>query len=214
MSTTALLCAIDAPAATPLAAALDAAGAVTRCATNAADTVAAIRETLPDVIAVALLGPDAGTARPLVAWLAHDWMAAADTPIFDLLALLNGLRDAIGERAATIVLVGPEIGQTGAVGHVALSAMVEGQRGLMKTLARQWGPALRFAWAGVWPPLLLPDIDVAALPEQPELGPYVPPAGGRPGWSEVAETVLALARLARASTGQSVLVDGGEWMLP
>jgi NAD(P)-dependent dehydrogenase (short-subunit alcohol dehydrogenase family) len=207
-----LLCAIG--VAEALAPALDAAGATIRVATSAQDAVDAVRAEAPEVIAIALANPAGATHRAVRDWGLADWMAAADQPILDLLRLLQALRSEIGGRETVIVLIGPDLGQTGAAGLVALSAATEGQRGLMKTLARQWGPAIRFVWAGVWPPLLFPEIDPAILPQQPELGPYTPPLRERPGWDQVATTVLALAALGRAATGQSVIVDGGEWMLP
>jgi hypothetical protein len=211
---TLLLCAIGVPAAQALAPALEAAGVSVRLATSAEEAVAGATAIAPDAIVIALADAAGAARRPIGDWSLADWMAAADDPIFDLLVLLQKLRPAITGRATPIVLVGPDLGQTGAAGHIALASAAEGQRGLMKTLARQWGPAIRFAWAGVWPPLMFPEIDPAGLPEQPELGAYTPPLGGRPDWNGVASAVLGLAQLGRAATGQSVIVDGGEWMLP
>jgi hypothetical protein len=161
------------------------------------------------------VGPaDRGSARPLVQWTHEEWMAAADQPQFDLLSALQAIKTALGERQATVVLIGPSIAHTGAANHAALATASEGQRGLMKSVARQWGLQVRFAWLSVWTPLLFPDIGEAELPEQPELGPYTPTLGGRPGWAEVAAAVHGAVATCAAVTGQTTIVDGGEWMLP
>ncbi len=209
-----LLCVFGTPEALRLGSSLDARGVPANVVTSMQDAVSAVATDPPETIVIVLANASGAPARPLHEWTMEAWMATADDPIFDLLYLLQALHGALGEREAVIVLVGPDLGQTGAAGYVALSAAAEGQRGLMKTLARQWGPAIRFAWAGIWPPLLFPEIRGEALPEQPELGAYTPPLGERPGWDAVAKTVMALAELGGATTGQSVMVDGGEWMLP
>jgi NAD(P)-dependent dehydrogenase (short-subunit alcohol dehydrogenase family) len=209
-----LLCAIGVPEAELLAPALEAAGVSVRLITSIDAATDAAAGTPPDAIVIALGNASGAVCRPIGEWSLAEWMAAADAPIFDLLDLLQKLKLATGTQVMPIVLIGPDLGQTGAAGHVALAAAAEGQRGLMKSLARQWGPGIRFAWAGVWPALLFPQIDPASLPEQPELGAYTPPLGGRPDWEKVATAVLALVALGGAATGQSVIVDGGEWMLP
>lgn len=207
-----LFCAIGKSDAPSLAPVLEGAGAPVRLATTVEACVKAARENPPGAIVITVSGK--GDRRLIADSSLADWMAEADDPMFDLLALLQALKPAISGRTISIVLLGPDLGQTGASGHTALAAAAEGQRGLMKTLARQWGPDIRFAWAGVWPPLLFPGIEAAGLPEQPELGDFNPPLGCRPGWDEVARAVLALAALGQAATGQSIIVDGGEWMLP
>ena len=206
-----LLCAIGVPEARSLAPALEEAGVPVRLATSVEALVQAAHQNPPCTIVITVSGK--GDRRLIADSSLADWMAAADDPMFDLLALLQALKPAISGRTISIVLMGPDLGQTGASGYTALAAAAEGQRGLMKTLARQWGPDIRFAWAGVWPPLLFPGIVAAGLPEQPELGDFTPPLGCRPGWNEVAAAVLALAALGQAATGQSIIVDGGEWML-
>ena len=207
-----LLCAIGVPQASSLAPELEARAATVRLVTSVEDAVGAVRACSPDAIVLCVSGGAQG--RLIKDWSLEEWMRAADDPIFDLLVVLQQLKSAMAGRTIPILLIGPDLGQTGAGGHTAQAAAAEGQRGLMKTLARQWGPEIRFAWAGVWPPLLCPEMDVAQLPEQPELGTFTPPLGPRPGWREVAAAVLGLITLSEATTGQSVIVDGGEWMLP
>lgn len=166
-----------------------------------------------DAAVVAVAPADRGPARPLLDWSAQDWRRCADETQLSLLTVLQGLRDAFAGRRCAVVLVGGSLGMTGAASHVALATATEGQRGLMKSLARQWAPDIRFAWLSVWTPLLFPDIAAADLPEQCELGDYAPPLG-RPGWREVAEAAVMLCRDGLGNTtGQTMIVDGGEWML-
>ncbi|WP_295563310.1 SDR family oxidoreductase [uncultured Sphingomonas sp.] len=164
---------------------------------------------------VAYLPDDRGPARPLLEWAPDEWLRCADEPQFQLLEILQGLRDALAGRPCSVVLLGASIGMTGAAGHVALSTATEGQRGLMKTLARQWGDSWRLNWVSVTTPLMCPDIDYVDIPEQCELGDYTPSLGRRPGWADVAQIALMLGtKNAAGITGQTLIVDGGEWMLP
>lgn len=166
-----------------------------------------------DRAVVAVAPADRGSARPLLEWSTADWRRCSDETQWHCLQVLQGLYDALAGRPCTVVLLGASIGVTGAARHAALATATEGQRGLMKSLARQWAPQVRFAWLSVWTPLLFPDVDEADLPEQVELGDYMPPLG-RPGWDEVAGGALALgARELAGLTGQTTIMDGGEWML-
>lgn len=191
---------------------------VTRCETvSRASLHAAFSDTLGQArVAIVAFAPvDRGPARPLLEWTPDDWRRCADEPQLRLLEILQGLRDALAGRPCSVVLLGASIGMTGAANHVALATATEGQRGLMKALARQWGDSWRLNWVTVTAPLMFPDIGYDDIPEQCELGDYTPPLGRRPDWADVARTALMLAgQDAGGVTGQTVIVDGGEWMLP
>lgn len=182
-------------------------------ATSPAALADQVRDVRADAVIISVGPAGAGHARPLAQWSHDEWMAAADDPQFDMLTALTTVRAALEGRPAAIILIGPSIAQTGAAGHVALATASEGQRGLMKSVARQWGPQISLGWISVWPPLLYPGIVEADLPEQCELGPFTPPLGQRPGWQEVARAVRGAVLSCGAVTGQTIMVDGGEWML-
>ncbi len=167
-----------------------------------------------NVVVVCIAAPQADQLRAVADMEFSDWMASADEPQFRLLAALQNLRSALNGRSCKVIILGPTIGLTGASGYAGLATASEGQRGLMKSLARQWAPQICFAWVSVWAPLLFPAIDEDALPEQCELGEYLPPLGERPKWSSVAKSILGFVGAIDAVTGQTIIVDGGEWMLP
>lgn len=186
-------------------------------AVSRANLRTAFAEALDDarVAIVAFAPADRGAARPLLDWTPDDWQRCADEPQLRLLEVLQGLRDALAGRSCSVVLLGASIGMTGAANHAALATATEGQRGLMKALARQWGDSWRLNWVSVTAPLMFPDIGYGDIPEQCELGEYTPPLGRRSDWADVARTALMLAgQDAGGVTGQTVMVDGGEWMLP
>lgn len=214
MSDAIMICAPGVPALAGLAAALEALGEPVQYHTDLPPAASAIRAEAPRTIVAALAPAGAGQARRITDYALDAFMAASDDAIFDMLAMLRDLKAALDGKPCTLVLVGPSVGLTGAPGQTALATMAEGQRGLMKTIARQWGPQIRFAWVSVWPPLLFDGVDPATLPQQPELGEYTPPLGGRPGWDDIAHAVLGAAEMGKGTTGQTIMADGGEWMLP
>jgi len=209
-----LVCAPGTPSLGGLSDALAGLGAAVRFTADGEAAAAAIALEKPRAIALAQTAPGGTIRRRLVEQSLDEWMAHSDDSCIALFETLLAIRKALDGSRCSIVLIGAGVGQTGAPGHVALATAAEGQRGLMKSIARQWGPDIRFAWASVWTPLLHPDVAEEVLPEQPELGAYRPPLGARPGWNDVARAVLALADLAEVTTGQTIMIDGGEWMFP
>jgi NAD(P)-dependent dehydrogenase (short-subunit alcohol dehydrogenase family) len=98
---------------------------------------------------------------------------------------------------------------------VALTTLLEGQRGLMKSVARQWGAeGVSLNWIAVAPRALSARFDDAPLAAKPD---EVSVALGRPLdlRAEVAPVIGFLASPAgRAITGATLTLDGGEWMVP
>jgi NAD(P)-dependent dehydrogenase (short-subunit alcohol dehydrogenase family) len=109
----------------------------------------------------------------------------------------------------------PSLSLTGCAGLVALTTALEGQRGLMKSVARQWGSTgVTLNWVAVTPASLSPVFARAPLAMKADA---VPVALGRALdlASEVVPVISFLASAAgRKMTGATLCLDGGEWMLP
>ena len=123
-------------------------------------------------------------------------------------------RSADGRTGGRIVVTVPTLAMEGSAGLVAYAAATEGQRLLVKSAARQWGPqgitvnclAVAPALAGVAP--------VGVGPADHGLA---PPALGRVGDPELdvgPALVFLLGDGGSFVTGATVCVDGGLWMAP
>src|SRR5690606_8008399 len=101
---------------------------------------ALLGETVPALVVLSLLGEASTAIRPVAETDLDTWRAAAIDPIRVAMRLLTVL----GERmkpagAGAVVFLAPSLSLVGGTGLVGLSTMLEGQRGLMKSVARQWG---------------------------------------------------------------------------
>ena len=98
---------------------------------------------------------------------------------------------------------------------VALSTAAEGQRGLVKSTARRWGQwGITVNWIAAAPRGLAPVFATLPLPVKPDT---VMVALGRPLdlATEIVPVIEFLGSLAgRVLTGATVMLDGGEWMVP
>lgn len=209
-----LLFSLGVPSLTGLRDALTRQGATIRYGDKIGAIGSALAQNDCDQLILGVAPVGAGKQTSLADMTLADWMAIADEGQWSLLAALQQVHAALGGRSCSILILGPSIAQTGAAGHVAFATATEGQRGLMKALARQWGPRIRLNWLSIWAPLYFPEINADHLPQQPELGEYTPPLGDRPGWDRIANAVVAMTALSAGATGQSIIADGGEWMLP
>jgi 3-oxoacyl-[acyl-carrier protein] reductase len=163
------------------------------------------------------------SAMPLVALEAADivalsdvrWRASCGAAMKSVLHALQASHTHLSARGGSIVVFGPSLSLAGAPQLVPLSTAIEGQRGLVKSTARQWGKlGLTVNWIAAAPRGLSPLFDALPLPVKPD---PVPVALGRP-LDLVSEIVPVLEFLGSAAgrgmTGATLVLDGGEWMLP
>jgi NAD(P)-dependent dehydrogenase (short-subunit alcohol dehydrogenase family) len=163
------------------------------------------------------------SAMPAVALEAADfdamsderWMASCAAAMKSMLYCLQAAFTQMSERGGSMVVVGPALALAGAPGLVPLSAALEGQRGLVKSAARQWGKrGLTVNWIAAAPASLSSRFESATLPRKPD---PVTVAFGRALdlQAEVAPVIEFLgSESGRAMTGATLVLDGGEWMVP
>lgn len=144
-----------------------------------------------------------------------EWHAACRDAIKALLYVLQATFTQLGGRGGSVAALGPALSLAGAEQLVALSTALEGQRGLVKSAARQWGRCgLTVNWVAVAPRALSPLFDNLPLPVKPDA---VQVALGRgPALQEGVAGVLDFlgSPAGHALTGTTLMADGGEWMLP
>jgi len=163
------------------------------------------------------------SALPLVALQAQDigtlddsqWQAACGAAMKSVLYALQASFTQFAQGGGSVVVIGPSLSLAGAGGMVALSTAVEGQRGLVKSTARQWGQhGITVNWVAAAPRSLSPIFGTLPLPVKPDA---VMVALGRPLdlVTEIAPVIEFLGSPAgRVMTGATVMLDGGEWMVP
>ena len=179
--------------------------------------VAALAEAVgaPDLVVVSLLPRAAMRIAPLSALSEDEWRLGACDGLRTLVYLLRALSPRIKGRGVAVVLVGPSLSLVGCPEMVALTTLLEGQRGMVKSIARQWGGSgVTLNWVAVAPRALSPLFDAAPLAAKPDA---VSVALGRPldPRREIAPIIGFLGSGAgRAITGACLTLDGGEWMVP
>lgn len=145
----------------------------------------------------------------------EDWRAGCGAAMKSVLYALQAAFTQMAGRGGSVVVVGPSLSLAGAGQLVALSTAVEGQRGLVKSTARQWGQrGITVNWIAAAPRALSPLFDKLPLPVKPDA---VMVALGRPLAlaAEIAPFIEFLGSPAgRVMTGATLLLDGGEWMVP
>jgi NAD(P)-dependent dehydrogenase (short-subunit alcohol dehydrogenase family) len=154
-------------------------------------------------------------AQDVMALSDDDWRASCGAAMKSVLFGLQASHSQMAQRGGSVVAVGPTLSLAGAPQLVPLSTAVEGQRGLVKSTARQWGKlGLTVNWVAAAPRALSSLFDTLTLPVKPD---RVPVAFGRPLdlGSEIVPVIEFLGSAAgRAMTGATLVLDGGEWMLP
>jgi len=192
-----------------------------RLAGSADDVEAALLDALgadgaPALVVLSLLTEASTALAPLAEVDLPAWRAGAVDPIRLAMRVLT----ALGKRMkpagrGAILFLAPSLSLVGGAGMVALSTALEGQRGLMKAVARQWGGSgVTVNWAAAAPRALSSRFDDADLAAK---GDPVPIALGRrpDARTEIAALAAWLAGPAgRGVTGATLMVDGGEWMVP
>jgi len=163
------------------------------------------------------------SAIPLMALAAQDivetpdahWSASCTVAMKSVLYGLQASHTQMSARGGSVVVIGPSLSLAGAPRLVPLCAALEGQRGLVKSTARQWGRSgITVNWIAAAPRGLSSLFDTLALPVKPD---PVPIAFGRPPdlGLEIVPVIEFLGDGAgRAMTGATLVLDGGEWMVP
>ena len=177
--------------------------------------MAGLGERVPALVVLSLLTPEATAITPLEETNLETWKQAASDPIRIAMRVLT----ALGRRMkpagrGAVVFVAPSLSLVGGSGLVGLSTALEGQRGLMKSTARQWGASgVTVNWLAAAPRALSDHFEAAELASK---GDAVPVAlGRRPVADEIAGMAAWLAGSAgRSVTGATLMIDGGEWMVP
>ena len=150
------------------------------------------------------------------------WAASCEAPMVEAI----GVARSVGELTATsankqdgnaprLVWILPTTALGGAAGYVGVGAAGEAIRALAKGVAKQWGHRCTTTVLAVSPTTLF---DGAGPDDEGSLS---PPALGRPEDTaiHVATEIASLVDLLadprnRATTGATVVADGGIWMAP
>ena len=196
---------------------------ITRIATSFASRAELEKAFAAAVEAVGVPGLVVVSAMPLAALAAADivtlsddrWRASCGAAMKSVLYALQASHTHLSARGGSVVVIGPSLSLAGAPQLVPLSTAIEGQRGLVKSTARQWGRlGLTVNWIAAAPRGLSSLFDALPLPVKPD---PVPVALGRPLdlASEIVPVLEFLGSAAgRAMTGATLVLDGGEWMVP
>jgi NAD(P)-dependent dehydrogenase (short-subunit alcohol dehydrogenase family) len=189
-----------------------------RDAVAAAFTAAADQLGTPQLVLQSILPPSLLTPTAIDNLAPQEWAVAVHGAAQ---ATFYCLQEAHAHMAraggGTIVCLGPSFSLVGAAGLVAASTVLEAQRTLVKSAARQWGRhGIRVHWISLGVGENYPALQEVSLPAAPELGPPPPALGRVPELSQdVASIAQFLASPAgRALTGASLVADGGVWMVP
>lgn len=186
--------------------------------TDVAEAVARAVEQLgvPDLVVLSAL-PVAATRLASIASLrSEEWQSGACDSIRVVLHLLQALSAHMKKmHRGAIVMLAPSLSLVGCRDLVALSTALEGQRGLMKSVARQWGSTgVTLNWIAAAPRALSSAFGEAPLASKPDA---VTVAFGRAldPRTEITSILGFLASEAgRRITGATLTLDGGEWMVP
>lgn len=168
-----------------------------------------------DALVIAVGSAQSRQVQSLTSLSAKQWQSACLDPLRTSRHCLQAAWRMLAGQPASIVLLGPDLALTGAPGLVALSVLSEGQRGLMKSAARQWGgQGIRLNWLGVASTVFAAELADARLPQSPELGPPPPALGAAPAIAGGVAASIAMLINSSHVTGASIPVDGGLWMVP
>jgi len=144
------------------------------------------------------------------------WTLTLQAAALGMLHALQASHRLLQRTGGTIVLVGPALSLVGAPGLCALSTLLEAQRALAKSAARQWGRfGIRVHWIALGCAGNYEELNTTSIPAGPELGPPPPALGRVPGNRDIAPLIAFLGSSgASALTGTTLVADGGNWMVP
>ncbi len=168
----------------------------------------------PDLVVLSIV-PQAAMRPAQIAEMAEDtWREAAMEGLRTTLRVLQGLAPHLKANGGAVVFVAPSSSLVGTPAMIALTTLLEGQRGLMKSVARQWGASgVTLNWVAVAPRAAAPfeGVRLAAKPDAVSVA-----LGRAPALREEIAPVLGFLSSAagRSITGATLILDGGEWMAP
>jgi NAD(P)-dependent dehydrogenase (short-subunit alcohol dehydrogenase family) len=144
------------------------------------------------------------------------WTETLQAAALGTLYALQACHRLLQATGGTIVLVGPALSLVGAPRLCGLSTLLEAQRALAKSAARQWGRCgIRVHWIALGCAGNYGDLNLASIPVGPELGPPPPALGRVPDNSDIAPLIAFLGSSgASFLTGTTLVADGGNWMVP
>jgi NAD(P)-dependent dehydrogenase (short-subunit alcohol dehydrogenase family) len=176
---------------------------------------AAARSGPPGLVVASVLPLQALEAVPVQDLAPAAWRASCHDAIARLLYILQAAFAQMAATGGAIVVVGPALSLAGAERLVALSAALEGQRGLVKSAARQWGRhRVTVNWVAAAPRALSPRFDDLPLPVKPDA--VMVALGRGPALDDGLAGVIDFlgTPAGRSLTGLTLMADGGEWMVP
>lgn len=180
---------------------------------------AAAREALgpPQQVVLSVM-PEAGVQpRDIVDTSDEEWRAACGQTMKATLYLLQAAhgRFMAAPGGGSVVVIGGSFSLAGAAQLIPFSTAIEGQRGLVKSTARQWGKTgITVNWIAAAAKGLNECFADVKLPFK---GDSVPVAFGRT--LDLAREIVPVVEFlgspaGRVMTGATLLLDGGEWMVP
>ena len=167
----------------------------------------------PDVVLVSLLPEALAHAVPITEQAPETWTEGEEI-LFQAISLLRTLKPTLQSRKAPIIFLAPSLSLVGTRNMVALTTLLESLRGLMKSVARQWGAeGLRLNWIAVAPRALSPAFADAPLAAKPDAVSVA--MGGPVDPADLAPLIAFLASEGgKKLAGATIPVDGGEFMVP
>ena len=169
---------------------------------------------VPDLVVLNVIPPAAMQVASIEAMREADWRSASMEGLRTTVRILQALGPHLKPRGGAIVFVAPSLSLVGTQDMIGLTTLLEGQRGLVKSVARQWGACgVTLNWIAAQPRALAPfeGVRLAAKPDAVSVA-----LGRAPDpRTEIAPILAFLATKAgRAMTGATLMLDGGEWMVP
>ena len=202
---------VDVPASVVrIAARFDSRAALADAFAAAAQAIGPARQVVLSVM------PEAGLrAQDIVAVSDADWAAACGQTMKATLYTLQAAHGQMAQVGGSVVVIGGSFSLAGAAQLIPFSTAIEGQRGLVKSTARQWGKTgITVNWIAAAAKGLSERFSDVKLPFK---GDSVPVAFGRT--LDLAREIVPVIEFlgspaGRVMTGGTLLLDGGEWMVP
>ncbi len=166
-----------------------------------------------DLVAICHLPPGARPA-PLVDYDPSAWSRDCNKLIRRTLFSLQAAQPLMRARGGGIVGLGPSASLAGVGDCVALTTAIEGQRTLIKSAARQWSSSgIAVNWIAIEAEQLLPGLaGLAGLHRMDASSRRLAPP--RLGAGVAAVAAMLASKSGRVLAGQTLAVDGAEWMMP